>query len=243
MTIRDLMSDIKATLGLGIDDAEWSDGPLLYNIGLAIDKLQQQHIARQMSRGQYNTLTNEVSTFTVPVQTDTTYNRRYFTLPGPIYDLPFNGGIDYIAYFRNDIDINCTPQVALVQYEPMSWREFALLKEDPLQAPSPQYPRYIRSSDNNVYLFGQDPMITSVEVGLYLSFPELPTVNIDDKIPLPPALVFDLRRILLQMGNWLMLQPHERLLNDGRANNVGERVQPAPPLMSINNPTLNDVPD
>lgn len=234
-TVRDLLSDIKATLGLGIDDAEWSDGSIVYNIGMAVDLLKHQELARQMRANDQERNMTHVSTFTVPLLTDPAYERRYFAMPGPVYNLPNNGGIEYIAYFRLGLPPNCPPQVARVQYSPTSWRELPMLYADPIQAPSPERPRYIRTP-TVTWLFGQDTQIATIEVGLYLSFSPITTIDIDADLDISPDMLFNVRRMVLQQGNWLMLQPHERLLNDGRANNVGQPPRPTPPIMSVNDP-------
>lgn len=235
-TIADFMADIKATLGLGIDDAEWSDGALAYNVGLCIDKLKQQDLSRQGRSGDEVRNQSELSTFLVPVLDDTAMARRYFELPGVVYDLPHDGGIGFIAYVRTDIPQNCPPQVARVQYSPTTWQELRLLYGDKIQQPSQARPRYIRTR-GRVYVFGQDPDISQLEVGLFLTFPPLTDIDIDQEIPLPAHLLEPLRRMVLQAGNWLMLQPQERYLNDGRANNVGATVPQAPRLISVNDPS------
>jgi len=233
-TIRDFMSDIKATLGLGIDDAEWSDGALAYNVGLNIDLLKKQYLDRRMSRGDDRSVSQEISTFLLPIADETETGRRYFTMPAPVFELAHGGGIAFISYVRTDLPVNCAPQVARVQYSPTTWQELMLIEADPIQRPSKPRPRYIRGSRQRTYLFGQDADIQTLEVGLYLTFPPLTEVDIDQDIPLPAHLIEPLRRMTLQQGNWLMLQPQERLLNDGRANNVGERVPQAPRLISVN---------
>jgi len=241
-TIADFMADIKETLGLNIDDAEWSDGALAYNIGLAIDHVKVQDLNRSSRRGDEVANMSEVSRFVVPLSTDDTYGMRYFDMPGPVYDLPHNGGIDHIAYYRLGLPANCPPQVARVQYSPTTWKLLPLIQHDPLQRPSEERPRYIRER-NKTWVIGQSPQITSVQMGLYLSFPPLSNIDINEEINLAPQLLFNVRRMVLQSGNWLMLQPQERLLNDGRANNVGTETRPTPPIMSINDQVLNPQPD
>lgn len=241
-TIRDLLEDVKATLGLGIDDAEWDDGSIIYNIGVAYDKIKGQDLKRGSRSGESASDMTDVSTFLVPLLTDTTYNRRYFQMPGPAFDVPVNGGIEYLAYYRPDIPPNCPPEVARVQYQATTWRELALLYADPLQKPSPERPRFIRAP-NQTWVFGQSPQVTQVELGLYLSFSPLDSIDLDAQLNLPVHRVFDLRRMVLAQGNWLMLQPQERLLNDGRANNIGEPVRPSPPQISVKDPILTQQPD
>jgi hypothetical protein len=167
-TIRDFMSDIKATLGLGIDDAEWSDGALAYNVGLNIDLLKKQYLDRRMSRGDDRSVSQEISTFLLPIADETETGRRYFTMPAPVFELAHGGGIAFISYVRTDLPVNCAPQVARVQYSPTTWQELMLIEVDPIQRPSKPRPRYIRGSRQRTYLFGQDADIQTLEVGLYL---------------------------------------------------------------------------
>lgn len=236
-TIRDLLEDVKATLGLNIDDAEWAEGAILYNIGLAYDKIKGQDLRRHLSTGARPGEMSDVSTFKVPVLTDPVYERQYFEMPGPLFDLPDNGGIAYMAYYRIGLPPNCPPEVARTRFYPTTWDELSLLYGDPLQAPNEDRPRYIRAPERT-WLFGLSQLIEEVEVGLYLGFPDLDSINPNTELNLPAHRVFDLRRMVLAQGNWLMLQPQERLLNDGRANDVGQRPQPTPPAMSVNDPLM-----
>jgi hypothetical protein len=81
-----------------------------------------------------------------------------------------------------------------------------------------------------------DPQVTKLLLGLYVASDYL-TVNLDDELRVPPARVFDLKRLAMQMSFWSMTIPQERLRNEGRDMEPGQQVN-APPIISVNDPAM-----
>lgn len=238
MTIGELVDDVQVALGEVHDDALLPEGLIMYYVGLATNKLAAQIATKQIRRNDFKGLMGFVSTMVVPTQLDTTLTRRYIDTP-PVLDLPNGRGIDFIAYYRNDLLENCPPQVARVQFNATSWRELPLLYSDPITKPSAQRPYFIDGPER-ISLFGMQPQVTSVEVGLITTFA---ADDPEADIPLPPDALFDLRRMVLMAANWSLLAPNERRLNDGADFPVGMQKPQPPPPMSVNDPLVTTQPE
>jgi hypothetical protein len=236
MTVGDFRDEIKLALGENIDDAIWSDLAIEYNIRLAANKLKKQALTKMYRANDMKSAVDMVSTVVLTLALDPNTDYRYVTPPTESFDLPQGQGINYASYYRLGLPPNCPPQVARAQFSITTWRELMLIYSDPLQRPSPQRPRFI-PGDKRVYVFGVDPQITQIQMGLYLA---LDTDSIDptDVIALPPETMFDLRRIVLMTGNWILLTPNERLQNDGRDVAINAPKQAAPQIVSVNDPIL-----
>lgn len=243
MRIGDFIDEIKLALGETIDDAMLDDGAIAYHTGLGINKLRKRFANRMVRGNDARGLMDFVSTFApITLETDATLGYRYFTMPGEIYDLPNGRGIDYISYYKNDLPWNCPPQVARAQFDATTWREFRMLYADPIEAPSPERPRYIQDP-SRCYVFGVQPQVLTVQVGLVLAFDPLSIVDLDETIPLPPEAMYDLRRLVLGAGNWILLQPNERLSNDGRDFPVGQQKPQTQVPISVNDPIIVTPPE
>lgn len=236
MTIADFRDELKVALGEVIDDAIWSDLAIEYNIRLAANKLKKQTISKMYAQNDMRGLMDMVTTVILDLSTDTTLKYRETDLPSEVFDLPNGGGINYAAYYRPDLPANCPPQVAKAQFWPTTWRELPLIQEDPLQRPCETRPRYI-PEQGRVFFFGMNPLVKKVQMGLVLAL-DADSENPDDVIQLPAERMFDLRRIMLQTGNWVLLQPGERFTNEGADFKPGQPKPPPPPAVSVNDPVL-----
>jgi hypothetical protein len=224
-------------LGEGIDDAVWSDLAIEYNIRLAANKLKKQTLQKMYAKNDMKGAVDFVTSAPYTLAFDATLEYRYATKPTDVFDLPQGSGINYISYYRPGLPQNCPPQVAKVQFYSTTWRELPMLYADPVQAPGERRPRYIVENDR-VFIFGVNPLVTQVQMGLYLA---LDPNGIDDTedLKMSPEALFDLRRMMLTVANWTLLSPTERLQNDGRDRAVGElRPTPPPQILSVNDPVL-----
>jgi len=241
MTVKQFIAEIQVALGENVDDAILNEPWLLTLTGYAVNLVLEQEITRTLRRGdQIQAVRNVMRFENVPVIDDAVNNRRYVELPDKVYDLPGGRGIDFVAYYRANQQPGCSPLVARVQFDATTWRELALLyaSKDPIRMPSPERPRYIPSDGNRLYLFGMDMMQKRVELGLIIAFDPMNGVDLNGELPISPESIFNVRRLVLSMANWILMQPQERLLNDGRDTDLGAPKPQAPPIMSVNDPIL-----
>lgn len=237
MTIGDFRDELKLALGETIDDAVWNDLAIEYNIRLAANKLKKQSLSKMYAKNDMKGAVDFVTSAPYTLASDATLEYRYATKPADVFDLPQGAGINYISYYRPGLPANCPPQVAKAQFYSTTWRELPLLYADDLQAPSEKRPRYIVEGER-VFIFGINPLITQVQMGLYLALDPNSTDDTED-LNISPETMFDLRRMMLNVANWTLLTPSERLLNDGRDRSVGEvRPTPPPQVLSVNDPIL-----
>ena len=236
MTIGDFRDELKLALGETIDDAIWSDLAIEYNIRLAANKLKKQTLSKDHAKNDQRGIIDMVSTVVLDLQFDATLEYRFVDLPGETFNLPNGLGINYASYYLLGMPANCPPRVAKAQFWITTWRELPLLYADPLQAPSAERPRFI-PTDDQVYFFGINPLVTKVQMGLILAMDPNSTDETDE-IRLPASMMFDLRRIMLQTANWTLMQPGERYANDGLDMKPGQPKPPPPPAISVNDPVL-----
>lgn len=240
MTLRWFIGELRVALGETIDDSLLSDRALVYYVSLCLNKVKEQEIARALRRNDSTQLQSYVHTFqNIPVLEDAVRDRRYVTLPTNVYGVRNGRGVDFVAYYRIGLGANCPPEVARVQFDATTWRELLDLyqSKDPIRMPSAVRPRYIQE-DGRLYLFGMEPQVKSLELGLLSSFDPATGLGMDEEVPVSPETLFDIRRMVLSLGSWVLLQPNERLLNDGRDWAVGERKPPAGPAISVNDPIM-----
>lgn len=235
-TVQFYINEIRSALGAVVDDTILSDYEIAQMIGYALDKMRDQTQTKAIARGDASSVVGMTTLTVGDVAFDPTYEYYYTTMPGPVYSLPGGSGIDFMAYYRIGLPPNCPPQVARARFYPTTWNELMLLQSDPMMRPSPENPRYI-DEDQRIWLFGISPQITKVQMGLRLAFNSL-GIKPGDPLTLQPEALFDLRRLVLSMGNWVLLQPNERLLNDGRFKNLGEQTPPPRDPASINDPLI-----
>jgi len=80
--------------------------------------------------------------------------------------------------------------------------------------PEPQRP-YVARDRYRVYVFGVNDLVTKLHVGLFCSLPDMADMDPDAELPLPPDVIYDIRRMVLDSARLALLIP-ERLQNDGR---------------------------
>lgn len=244
VTNGDLINDVLYTLGFVGDDAIMHRVNVGYNLGLVIDRLKRQRLEKELrspsgSRG----VTNELTTYIVPINHDSTLNNRaYFVLPGSVYDIKLNGGVGYIAYAAGS---GCKDALVGRHFTLASPSEMNMLQGHGLQQPAPENPYYFRARLNTttgivtdrVWLYGPGVTVTDVEVGLYLTTPSVDVLDPDAEVDAPEDMLYLVKKMMLDLGRWALLVPGQRLANDGREFAPYKGTQPFQPPQSI---SVND---
>lgn len=242
-TVRQLAYDILNQFGYNHDDADRNYIKVAYNIKVCLDKLAADGIKKDISKGDFLATQHEMSIWTVDLLTDANRGWRYFDLPGSVYELPKDGGIASIYYYRpSGLPANCPPQVARVKYRPVALSWLESLWKSRWQYVDESQPVYARASVGNadrVYVFGQDEDIDQLEAHLFLAMPNIPDLNLDDNISLPDNRIHTLKRMVIELERWALMVPQQRLKNDGRDMEPGQVVN-TPPAVSVNDPINAD---
>jgi hypothetical protein len=246
-TYNDLSADILSTAGYTHDDAKRSKNSILFNIGIAIDRLKRERLEKGLRNTGSRGLTQMLTTFLIPVNYESTLNGRgYFDLPGQVYDIQQNGGIDYIVYNRAS---GCKDNLVGKHFSLTSPSAVDGLYHSVMQRPRPELPYYYRGRYNDgttlytdrVWLMGIASALQSVEVGLYLTVGDILIKDPDEEIDLPPDMVLLVKNMVLSLERWAMAVPEESLKNDGRDRPVGWSARSLPPTtVSVNAPSLNE---
>ena len=242
----DIAEDVLVTLGYTHDDAVRNVPNVMFNIALVVDRLKRLRLEKELNSGMGSRgATDMMTTFIVPVEQENYLNgRNYFNLPGDVYDLQGNGGIEYIAYHRES---GCQDNLFGTRFTLSTPGEIDILAGSEMQRPTPYTPYYFRARLNNglttfvnrVWLIGISPNLQSVEVGLYLTVGDLQDIDPDQEADLPADMVYLVKRHLLDLERWVLLTPQQRLTNDGRDFKEGQQPMQPPPAVSVNDPSLN----
>jgi hypothetical protein len=242
----ELISDIAVALGFTHDDSLLGREALAAIVVAAENKLAGQDLANDLGPASNGVVAQDkLTTFpAVPVvytqnTNDVEWAHHYLVLPAAVHDIARGAGIGFVRYHRPSLPINCTPSVARAVFTQTSLGALSAIYEHPVQKPSHAQPYFCRAFDNNedrIYIFGMDPQVTKLLLGLYVAADYL-TVDLDSELRTPPARVFDLKRLAMQMSFWSMTIPQERLRNEGRDLEPGQQVN-APPIISVNDPAM-----
>lgn len=234
----DLAYDILATMGYKDDDATRNLEGVLFNIDMVMNSFRKRRIEKETAViGDRGTTSSVTAYPSVPVQPDPLFNGRlYFNLPGQVLDIRRNGGVSYIRYARGS---GCADNLVGKPFSIVSPSEVHTIENITFQKPTPSSPRFwpikVAGQDGDrVYMIGPNPMITAVEVGLYLAIDSSATSDPSQDIEFPADLVYHVKRIVLGMERFAILIPQERLGNEGRDFKVGQQPLQPPSISSVN---------
>lgn len=243
-TYLDIADDVLVTLGYNHDDRNRHRESVLFNVQLVANRLRRQRLEKEMRGTGDRGSTDTMTTYVVPLsQEDYVGNgRMYFRLPSAVLDLQQNGGIGYICYTS---DSGCPDGMVGVHFTLCTPSEADVLQGMEFQKPSPMMPYYFRARLNNgtttfvdrCWLLGVSPLITEVEVGLYLALDlSDPLFDPNQEIDVPADMLYLIKRFVLDMERFALLVPQERLANNGRDFKVGEQPLQPPHMVSVNDP-------
>lgn len=243
-TYADIALNVLTLAGYDHDDANRNLEGALFALEMAIDTVKRQRIEKEVNSGSGSRgVTDMACTYIVPIQTENYVNgRAYFKLPSDVYDIKLNGGIEYIAYHDSS---GCRENLIGKHFTLCTPSELDMLQNSPVQRPSERNPYYYRARintgaggcDDRVWLIGISPNISSVEILIYLTS-GLSDAQFDpnQEVNLPADMIGLVTKMMLDMERWAMMVPQERMKNDGRDWNVGQRPIQAPREVSINHP-------
>ncbi len=239
-----LADDILVTLGYDHDDRARGRENVIFNIGLAINRLRAISINKDTSKGRDAGLMNEATIYKVPVsREDTLCDRAYFTLPAPIIDASINGGVAYIRYCS---DCGCDDGLLGRPFAMGSPNDLSTASGMEWAKPSPAFPWYFRARyaqpdgpvvTDRVWLVGISPLIECVETGLYLSVDtSSPMADPDAELSVDDDQLYIIKRMVLDMERFALLVPQQRWKNDGRDFPPGQQPLQPPHMVSVNDP-------
>ncbi len=220
MTLEELTGDIMVSMGYTHDDAR-SRIAVMANVKMAVDKVLGQLISKAVSKSDFGSISDSLSVFTVPVEyheagDDTMdFDHHSFTLPVELYSLQGDMGLAWIRYNRNGLPKNCPPQLARARFSGTTLGAMSGIYASPYQHPCEKTPWFARDKDR-VYVFGVNPLVKVLLVGLYCTLPDMADVDPNAELPLPADSVYSVKRLVMEAERWVFQIPQQRLHNDGR---------------------------
>lgn len=230
MTLRDISNDVLVSLRQINDDKRIQPAHVVYWILVLGNKLKSQHIAKRSS-GLFLTTFSNVPVKSVAASTQNEIaGRKFFVLPRNIYDYHMDKGIEYISYVSPG-GVGCPPRYTRHTFTRTTVKESEWLYMSKETQPSPKQP-FFHVSGDHVYLLGIEKVpVKELEMGLYITFDPITTIDIDAAFDFPEELISQLKREVLDLGRFLLMVPQERL-NDGN-NTITPNQVPTQKLVSV----------
>jgi hypothetical protein len=159
-------------------------------------------------------------------------NRKFFRLPGSIFDYDKDAGISYVAYYNDAAKPGCPPEWVKTTFSRTKPADAESLYMSKYEEPSPSNPYFYRVHEF-VYLLGLECIpAKSIEVGLFLCIPPVTEIDLDAPFDFPEERIEVLKRRVLDLGRFSLLLPQERI-NDGAPDTAASQV-PTGKLISVN---------
>jgi len=230
--LRTVVDDLATDFKQIFDDKQIQKTQIAYWVLMVADRLRSQHIAKRDS-GAF------LSTFIVPVEEYSSNSnpsevkgRKHIILPTCIYDYNMDKGINFIAYYAEELEEKGKrPSFTRQTFTRTTPKDSKILYYNKFEEPSPDQPYFYRVG-KHIYLLGIDCVdIPEIEIGLFSTFDPVTEIDLDAPFDFPQELTIILKRQVLDMGRFVLLMPEESI-NDG-ADNTGTQV-PTNKLVSVN---------
>ena len=236
MTIFQIADDVANALGFTTDDRLINRVAIAYNVKIAIDKIRDQIIQKAYS-SDIRQVQDMLETFEVDVEdhvadSEIPWNCMFFDLPVELYSLPYDGGLAWVRYHRNSLPRHCTPQIARTSFNHYSLGELSNVYASEYERPNGARPGVARDK-YRVYVFGVDPQITKLHVGLFAALPNFTDLDPNEEVSLPSEYLLAVKKLVLDTTRFSLQLP-ERYKNDGRD------LEPGQPIRTERQVSLND---
>lgn len=231
---RDIVSDIVKELNQNIDDAKVTDVQVAYWAIVLGNNLLAKHIKKRSS-GAFMTTFPEVPVLEADVPGDNLPRyRKYFDLPGCIFDFNDDKGVVYITYAVEPELPDDPAPINFVTFERTTPTQLRRLydSDNPYLKPDEKNPRWYRSGEK-IFLMGVECIdIDKVEIGLHLTIDPVAEIDLDAPFPFPEETIAPLKMQILNMGRFALQIPRERTNDGDDAVNPGQ--VPTSKLTSVN---------
>lgn len=206
MTFRFVIQDILSSLKQIGDDRDIQPSHVVYWVQVVANRLRKLHFNK------HDTGAFVTSFSTVTIQTDTTLkDRKFIDLPATIYDLDNEKAVKYITYNFKTGECCSGPNFSQVFFQPTTHAKSHILHKSKFSIPTPKRPYFYRSLERLYFLGLECVDVSDVEVGLFTSLDPTKVCDLDEEVQLPDDLVQVLTFEVLNLGNFMKLQPKERI--------------------------------
>jgi hypothetical protein len=234
-TLRQIIYDPIELLKQTVKDREIQPVQVAYWAIVMMNRLKGQHIEKRDS-GRFLTVFPRVPVI-VPATTVTpgiVAGRKYFDLPGLIFDFDKDGGIEYVAY-ASELS-GCPPEYAYVRFTRTKPTYLINLYGLPETAPAPNNP-YWSLAEKRVTLYGIESInVKFLEIGIYMPIEQFDTIDIDAPVEFPEELIAVLQRQLYDYGRLGLLFEPDKSADGTFDPNAAAPTQKIAPVNMTNNP-------
>jgi len=229
--LRVTVDEILVTIKQTFDDKQISQAQVAYWVIIVANDLLGKHNAKRDSGAFLTTFVD------IPVQVATSSTnpnivagRKYVELPGNIFDYDKDGGVEYIAYYRDE-QPECQPDFQRKTIQRTSPGELQWLQLHPNTKTSISNPYWYRTGDI-IYLVGLETSpVKFIEMGVYMTISPLEKIDIDQPFNFPGELLHVLKRQVTDLARFSFLFGSNDRSNDG--DNT-EEVKTVPKIQSVN---------
>jgi len=232
--LRVTVDDILVTIKQTFDDKQISQAQVAYWTIIVANDLLGKHNAKRDSGAFLTTFVDiPVQVATKSTNPNIVAGRKYVELPGNIFDYDKDGGVEYIAYYRDE-QPECQPDFQRKTIQRTSPGELQHLQLSPYTKPSISNPYWYRTSDI-IYLVGLETSpVKFIEMGVYMTISPLEKIDIDQPFNFPAELLHVLKRQVVDLARFSFLFPKDTS-NDG-SDTAGDSKQNIPKIQSVNQP-------
>lgn len=229
--LRIIADDILVTIKQTFDDKQISQAQVAYWVIIVGNQLLGQHNAKRDSGAFLSTFVDvPVNVATASTNPNIVSGRKYIELPGNIFDYDKDGGIEYIAYYRDE-EPECQPDFQRKTITRTTPSELQWQQLNPYTKPSLKNPYWYRTGDI-IYIVGLETSpVKFVEIGMYMTIDPLEKIDIDQPFHFPGELLQVLKRQVVDLARFSFLFGNNDRSNDG---DNSEEVKTVPKIQSVN---------
>jgi hypothetical protein len=230
--LRVIADELLVTIKQTFDDKQVSQAQVAYWVIIVGNQLLGQHNAKRDSGAFLSTFTGiPVQVVKKSVNPDIVAGRKFIEIPGHIFDYDKDGGVEYIAYYRDE-EPECTPDFHRKTIQRTSPGELQWLMKNKYTEPNLKNPYWYRTGDI-IYLVGLEKSpVRFIEIGLYLTIDPLEKIDIDKPFHFPAELLHVLKRQVVDLARFSFLFPSDNS-NDG-SDTTEESNKQIPKIQSVN---------
>lgn len=231
--LRIIADDILVTIKQTFDDKEVTQAQVAYWLIIVGNQLLGKHNAKRDS----GTFLSSFSGIPVKISKanfnpDIISGRKYIEIPGTIFDYDKDGGVEYLAYYRDE-EVGCDPDFQRKTITRTSPSQLSWLRLNKYTNPSAKNPYWYRTGEI-IYIVGIESIpVKFCEIGLYLTIDPLEKIDIDKPFHFPSELLDTLKRQVVDLARYSFLFPSTDRSNDGDDTDGGKQ-QTVPKVASVN---------
>ena len=229
--VDDLIKDFKQQF----DDKQLQKAQVAHWVIMIGNRLLSQHIGKRDS-GAFLSIFPDVPILVATQNSapNQVKGRKHILLPTCIFDYDKDGGVEYIAYYREEKDGNGKPRFINQTFTRTTPSDVQRLYMNDYEKPDSCNPYWYRAGEY-IYLLGLECVNPkSLEIGIYSTLKPItdPTIDLDAPFNFPEELLIQLKRQVLDLGRFVMVIPQDRI-NDG-ADDESQRQVPTNKITSVN---------